>query len=218
MLRRKARPLVALALAATVALAVAEPRATRAQPRGGAPTLGHLALAWLHGDYRAPIVCEIDEVPRRALRRVRIVPGPSGTHRPSDRIVFHDLEAPAGTRCHDELGNDEPNLIGSVTLVWEGRDDRPDLAEHEFSETLRREGGFSFPIATGALRMGAAGTPVAELSPVDFKGGRARVRAVTRGTDAFRRLADFGPRRKLVLVLEAPDGARLELDLVAFAP
>ena len=39
---------------------------------------------------------------------------------------------------------------------------------------------------------------------------------VDRGTDAYRRLADFGDRRKLGLVLEAPDGTRLSFDLVQF--
>jgi hypothetical protein len=39
---------------------------------------------------------------------------------------------------------------------------------------------------------------------------------VQRGSDAYRRLADFGQRRKLHLLLEAPDGTRLGFDLVQF--
>ena len=74
---------------------------------------------------------------------------------------------------------------------------------------LRKEGGFQFQIRAGRLRLGAPGKPASALREVDFSGGTADIRKVERGSDAFRRLADFGERRKLSLALEAPDGTRL---------
>jgi hypothetical protein len=132
-----------------------------------------------------------------------------------NRLAFFDLEAPEGTRCHDETGGEQPNAIGSLALDLEVRA-RPDTAQRDFELALRREGGFDFRIRAGKLRLGAPGEPSSALREVDFRGGKAEIRKVERGSDAFRRLADFGPRRKLTLLLEAPDGTRLSFDLVQF--
>ena len=73
-----------------------------------------------------------------------------------------------------------------------------------------------------ALHQRGEGTFIAvgdeALQEVDFSGGTARILTVERGTDAFRRLAEYGDRRKLTLVIEAQDGTRLNLDLVQFGP
>jgi hypothetical protein len=132
-----------------------------------------------------------------------------------NRLALFDLEAPEGTRCHDETGGEQPNAIGSLALVL-GVRARPDTAQRDFALALRREGGFQFQIRTGRLRLGAPGGAASALREVDFSGGTADLRKVDRGSDAFRRLVEFGERRKLSLVLEAPDGTRLSFDLVQF--
>jgi len=189
--------------------------ATGQAPGGASATLNELALEWTRGDYRAPLICEIGGVPYRALRRVLVTPGPREAQLPMNRLAFFDLEAPQGTRCHDETGGEQPNAIGSLALTLEAIS-RPDTARRDFDVALRREGGFGFRIRSGRLRLGAPGEAADALREVDFAGGRADIRMVDRGTDAYRRLADFGERRKLGLVLEAPDGTRLSFDLVQF--
>jgi hypothetical protein len=184
-------------------------------PGGPSPDLNQLALEWIRGEYRAPLICEIDGVPYRALRRILVSPGPRNTRTPMNRLALFDLEAPEGTRCHDETGGEQPNAIGNLALVLEGRS-RPDTAGRDFDLALRKEGGFQFRIRTGRLRLGAPGEAASALQAIDFSGGTADVRKVERGSDAFRRLSDFGQQRKLSLVLEAPDGTRLSFDLVLF--
>jgi hypothetical protein len=201
-----------LAVFAALALAVAA-RATAQEA-----SLSELALQWLHGDFRAPLICEIEGAPHRAVRRVRILPARQLTHRPTDRVVFYDLEAPTPTRCHDEKGAAEENVIGAVSLVHESRRDRPDTASHDFADALRRSGGFDFRIADGVLRLGEPGAPLDSLRSVDFAGGTAEAREVRPGSDAWRRLGDFGPRRKLSLTLVARDGTRLAFDLAELEP
>jgi hypothetical protein len=197
-------------------LILAVPTAAVAQsPSRLGPGLDELALEWIRGEYRAPLICDIDGVPYRVLRRVLVSPGPRGARTPMNRLAFFDLEAPEGTRCHDETGVDQPNAIGSLGLVLEVRS-RPDTAQHDFDAALRRKGGFEFKIRTGLLRLGAPGDKTSALREVDFSGGKAGIHKVERGSDSFRRLADFGQRRKLSLTLEAPDGTRLSLDLVQF--
>ena len=181
--------------------------------RGGLSTL---ALLWTQNDYRAPLICEIDGQPMRALRRVKIQTGPQTSTRALNRLSFRDLEAPPGTRCYGEEGGDQPNVIGNVTLVFDGRS-RPDTAQHDFDETLRRKGGFTFRVASGLLRIGKASATPDSMDAVPFKGGRVTVSVVRRGSDAFRRLAEFGPREKRILTLEAPDGRTWSFDLVAWA-
>jgi hypothetical protein len=179
------------------------------------PGLKSLALEWARGEYRAPLICEIDGAPHRALRRILVSPGPRNSRTPMNRLAFFDLEAPAGTRCHDEMGANQPNAIGSLALALETRA-RPDTAQHDFDAALRREGGFEFQIRAGRLRLGAPGVDPDTLPVVDFSGGTAEFRKVKRGSDAFRRLAEFGQLRKLTLVIEAEDGTRLSFDLVQF--
>jgi hypothetical protein len=186
------------------------PRAAAAQG------LRDRVLAWPQGDFRAPLVCVLDGNPRQALRRVRIHPAPR-TALPSVRITFQDLEAPPGTTCGGVSNQDEPNVIGALDLVFEGRN-QPDTGELDFRNALRRDGGFSFKIRGGRLRIGPASDPSAALQSFDYTGGTARVQAVAPGSDAARRLAAFGSERELQLELDA-DGARhLAFDLVELPP
>lgn len=170
-----------------------------------------LAFAWAEGDYRAPLTCTIEDVPRQALRRVLIAPRARRATRPGVRVTFFDLEPPPGTRCSSVSGADEPNLTGSVELVWDGRS-RPDTGPVDFRNSLRRDGGFDFVIETGRLRI-APTEGGAEARVVDFAGGSARLEEVRPGSDAARRLAAFGGRGHRVLRLEAAEAPALAFDL-----
>lgn len=171
-----------------------------------------LALRWVRGEFRAPLVCEIEGVAHRGLRRVLVEPGPGRVSPEVNSLRFYDLELPAGSRCVTETRGPSPNVTGAVSFLRRGRS-RPDSAQRDFAATLRREGGFSFEIASGKLRIGPSQDPDA-ARVVDFRRGEARFEEIRRGSDAWRRLADLPGRRKLKLRLEAPDGTSLEFDLV----
>jgi hypothetical protein len=185
---------------------------------GPAPAQGlrELAYAWAQGDFRAPLACVVDGASRQALRRVRIHPAPRGAL-PAVRVTVYDLEAPPGTRCSGLANAEEPNVIGVVELVFEGRS-RPDTGEVDFRNALRRDGGFAFRIEQGKLRVGAADAPAGALASHDYGGGSARISAVPPGSDAARRLAAFGGRRQLHLELAAPGAPALVFDLVDLPP
>lgn len=201
--------------ASLVALLLLLPAALPAQGPGGrgSPDLRVLALEWARGVYRAPLLCELGGETRRGLRRVLVRPGPRGGREPTNELAFFELEVPEGTRCHDALGAAEPDVAGVLRFAAD-TPSRPDTARHDFAATLRREGGFRFDVRAGRLRVGPAGAEAKALEPVDFAGGALEIRRVERGSDAWRTLSDFGPRRKLRLTLEAPDGTRLAFDLV----
>lgn len=172
-----------------------------------------LAYAWARGDFRAPLACVIDGASRQALRRVRIHPAPRGAL-PAVRVSLYDLEAPPSTRCAGLANAEEPNVIGVVQLVFEGRS-RPDTGEVDFRNALRRDGGFTFRIEQGKLRIGGAGEAASGLASHDYAGGSARILTIPPGSDGARRLATFGPHRQLRLELEAPGAPALAFDLVA---
>lgn len=184
--------------------------------RAGEPDLARLALQWVRGDYRAPLLCEFEGRPHRGLRRVRIAPGPPSAARPSDRILFFDLEAEQATRCFSDLGSEEPNLVGTLEISFPGPS-RPDTARRDFDAALRRSGGFSFRVERGRLRVEPIGAGSDGAREVDFAGGSATISRVERGSDAARRLGEIPGRRRLRLVLEA-DETRWEFPLVEVAP
>jgi hypothetical protein len=170
-----------------------------------------LALAWALGDYRAPLACVLDGTARQALRRVRIHPG-RPSDRPSVRLNFHDLEAPPGISCSSMSGEPEPNVVGELELVFEGRS-RPDTGEVDFRNALRREGGFTFRVSSGRLRIGAAGATPAELAAVDLPAGpRSGVPLRQRRASP----AAFGPSGSGSL--SATTGEKLAFELVELSP
>lgn len=213
-MRTRARPLRPLLAAGALLLL---PAVLPAQgPRGrDAVDLRLLALEWTRGVYRAPVLCELEGETRRGLRRLLVRPDSRRGRTPTNELALFDIDVPEGTRCHGVLGGDEPNVVGVLRFTLEARS-RPDTARHDFASALRREGGFTFAVREGRLRVGPPGAEPEALEAVDFAGGTLEVRRVERGSDAWRRLADFGPRRKLRLALEAPDGTRLSFDLVQF--
>jgi hypothetical protein len=187
-------------------LACALPGAAAAQG------LRELSYAWAQGDFRAPLACVVDGASREALRRVRIHPAPRAAL-PALRITIYDLEAPLGTVCTGLASRSEPNVIGALELVFEGRS-RPDTGQVDFRNALRRDGGFTFRIQQGKLRVGPAGEPESTLPSHDYTGGSARVGTVPPGSDGARRLATFGANRQLQLELAAPGAPALAFDLV----
>jgi hypothetical protein len=199
--------------AAWALAALAAPVAALAQATG--PDLNTLALLWTRGDFRAPIVCEIDGEARRGFRRIEVEPGPRAVEPPVNRLQFHDLEVPPGTRCIAEARGPVPNVIGSLAFLRRGPA-RVDTARHDFGQQLRREGGFDFEVVGGRLRAGPSEDPAA-AHEIEMKGGRVRFLEVERGSDAWRRLAEF-PGRRLRLLVEAPDGTALDFDLVELEP
>lgn len=189
--------------------------AATAQPVPGG--VSSLAVAWSRGEYRAPMICEIDGRPARALRRVVMQPGPPRGARLTGKLILVDLEAPPGTRCYGETGDDQPNLIGTLRFVMDGRTGS-DTANHDFDEILRRKGGFQFDVIGGVLRVGPAAASGDDLETVALGGSELWMEQVKRGSDAFRRLAEFPERIKRVLVLTLADGRSWRFELVEWAP
>jgi hypothetical protein len=190
--------------------------AAGAAPAAEAQGLRDLALAWVLGDFRAPLVCTRDDVPRQALRRVRVVTLPRSA-RPAVRVTFYDLEAPPGTACSGFTRPEEPNVLGALDLVFDGRT-RSDTGEADFRHALEREGGFRYRIQAGQLRSGPAGDAVDAFASHDYAGGSARFGAVPPGSDAARRLAAFHPRRSFTLEVEAEGAPSLFFELVELPP
>lgn len=201
-------------LGGSLLLALGLAAAAAAQAPG--PDLNQMALDWARGDFRSPLVCEIDGTAQRGLRRVTISPEPREVQPPVARLRFFDLDVPDGTRCGTETLRDVPNVIGTLALAHRARS-RTDTASHDFAATLRREGGFEYEILGGRLKLEPPHDPAAARE-VDFRAGRAWLGEVKRGSDSWRRLAEYPVPRKLALRLEAPDGSSLELDLVELPP
>lgn len=185
-----------------------------AQPISGG--VSSLAVLWVQGEYRAPMICEIDGHPTRALRRVVLQPAkPAGPREPrlTGKLVLFDLEAPPGTRCYAETGGDQPNLIGTLRFQLDART-TSDTAQHDFDEILRRKGGFRFDVTGGNLRVGPPEASRDKLERVVLTGAELWVEDVKRGSDAYRRLVEFGGLTKRRLVLSTADGRSWSFELV----
>jgi hypothetical protein len=196
------------------------PATSHAQLRpdgGGSPDLNDVALEWVRGEFRAPLVCEFDGLPRRGLRRLLIAPGPREMQPRANTLRIFDLDAGEATRCFDDLGAEELNVEGVIRFSLLGPS-RPDTARRDFSAALRREGGFEFEIREGHLRLERVGDANAEPRRVDFASGVLRVRTVPRGSDIERRLQDLRGQRRLTLSLEAKDGTEVRFHMVQSAP
>lgn len=214
----RSRGFLVVALASAVVLASVA-RSVRAQSSGmpGSPVdLNLLALDWARGQFRAPMVCQVDGAPRQVLRPVLIAPGTLGVAPPQNRIQFPDSEAPGVTRCTSETGTPERRVGGTLHITIRGRS-RPDTVQRDFDATMRRDRGFEYEIVSGRLRIGTFGEPDAPLREVDFTGGKASFRLVESGSDAERILADFPGRQGYTLEVSAPEGERLVFHIVRIA-
>ena len=200
-------------------LAVADLLATApalAQPSASAgPDAVEFALAWARGGYASPVICRFKEDVRRGLRRIVIGPGPRSSAQRVDRIQFFDIGASGASRCHDDLGAEEPNLVGTLLVSYTAKRPRSDTPQRDIEQELKA-GPLSFDIVSGRLRIGAATAPPESLPDVDFAGGKLRIGEVAEGSDDARRLGDFTSRRRLRLDVEAPDGTRIGIVVAEF--
>ncbi len=206
------------ALVCAVALGLAA-RDARAQSPGmpGAPIdLNLLALDWARGQFRAPMICQVDGAARQVLRPVVIAPGTLGASPPQNRIQFPDSDAPGVAHCTSETGTPEPRVGGALIITIRGRS-RPDTVQRDFDVTMKRDHGFEYEILSGKLRIAVFGEPDAPAREVDFTGGKASFRLVELGSDAERILADFPGRQGYTLELSAPEGERLVFHVVRVA-
>jgi len=196
--------------AALVALLAAGGAA--AQMGSGEPTLSDLALLWAMGEYRGPVICQVDGGPRRLARSLRIRPPESRGYRSLFILELRPLEV-GGAHCVNDLGVEEPDVAGSARITLTHRA-RPDTARKDFELELRHEGGFRYEIPSGEITVTGAGGE----RRVDLAGGAADLRRVDPASDAARMLGDVEGLPKRTLVLEARDGTRLEFNLVYIAP
>jgi hypothetical protein len=199
-----------LAAATIVLLALAVPRPALAEA-----DVTDLVLHWVRGGWRSPLLCTFAGQPVQGVRRVVIAPGPPQSERRVDRITFSALEARQAERCRNPLGGDAPNLIGTLLVGYTPKRPHSDTPRRDF-EQLLKGGRFHLDVVAGRLRVGPTAQAAESLPEVDFAGGRAEVGEIGEGSDVARVLVDFGPRRRLWLALEAPDGTRIELPLVQF--
>jgi hypothetical protein len=178
-------------------------------------TVVDLVLGWVRGDWRSPLLCTFDGETHQGLRRVLIVAGPPQSERPVDRVTFQDLDARSASRCNTALGGDAPNIVGTVLLSYTDARPYSDTPQRDFKELLRG-GRFDFGIESGRLRIGSPKDAVEKLPEVDFAGGHARITDIPATSDTARLLHEFGPRRRLRIVLDAPNGTQVDLPLVEF--
>jgi hypothetical protein len=183
-----------------------------AQGRTG-PDAVDFALAWARGGFASPVVCRFADRAQRGLRRVVIAPGPRTSELRVNRVQFFDLEATGAERCHDELGADEPNVIGTLYVTYTARRPRSDTPERDLKQDLER-GPLEFAIERGRLRIGPAAEPAASLRDVDFAGGKLELGPIAAGSDDAKRIADVPGSREVRLVAEAKDGTRVAVPLV----
>jgi hypothetical protein len=183
-----------------------------AQTRG-APDAVDLALSWARGGYASPVVCRFADRAQRGLRRVLIAPGPRTSELRVDRVQFFDLGADGAERCHDELGGEEPNVIGTLYVTYTAKRPRSDTPDRDLQQDLAR-GPIEFAVDRGRLRIGPAATAPEALRDVDFARGTLRLGRIEPGSDEARRVADLPGARSLWLEALAADGTRVALPLV----
>lgn len=179
----------------------------------GQPDAADFALAWARGSYASPVVCRFPDGAKRGLRRVLIAPGPKTSEQRVDRMQFMDLAAAGAERCADELGAEEPNVVGALYFTYTPRRPNSDTAERDFKHDVE-SGAVPFEVVRGLLRIGPAGSAADTLKEVDFAGGKLRIATIPPGSDDARRIADLAGGRRLRLEVEAKDGTRLGLALV----
>ena len=195
-----------------IALLVLAPALALAQPRGG-PDAVDLALAWSRGSFASPVVCRFGDRAERGLRRVLIAKGPRTSEQRVNRVQFFDLEAPGSAGCVDELGADEPNVIGALYVTHRSRRPHSDTPERDMKQDIER-GPIEFEIVSGRLRVGSASKSPDALRDVDFAGGTLSIGLIDPNSDDARRIADLPGTRELRLEAVADDGTRVVVPLV----
>lgn len=206
------RPKLAALCAIAASLAVSS---ASAQQGSGGPDIVDLALGWARGAFASPVVCRFDDKVERGIRRIVIAPGPRSVERRVDRINFVDLGASGGTRCLDELGAEEQNVVGTLFVTYTAKRPRSDTPQRDFDQEMK-SGPLAFSIVSGKLRVGSATLPSESLPEVDFEGGKLLLGPVEHGSDDARRLSEFEGERRLRLDAESPSGVRFQMPLVEY--
>jgi hypothetical protein len=194
------------------ALLASAPWLAAAQTRTG-PDAVDLALAWSRGGFASPVVCRFGDRAERGLRRVLITKGPRTSEQRVNRVQFFDLDAPGSSGCVDELGAEEPNVIGTLYVAARSRRPRSDTPERDLKQDLER-GPLEYEIVSGRLRVGSASKPADALRDVDFGGGTMRIGIMEPGSDDARRIADLPGLRQLRLEVVADDDTRIVVPMV----
>lgn len=206
-------PFRRLAAACASAWLVCFALAASAQSRRG-PDVVDIALAWARGGFASPVVCRFAELgARRGLRRVIIAAGPRTSEQRVDRVQFVDLDAKGAERCTDELGMDEPNVVGTIYVTHMSKRPNSDTPERDFQKDVER-GPIVFEVTRGRLGIGAPGGEISALRDVDFAGAKLTLAPIKPGSDDARSIADLPGTRQLKLDVEAKDGTRVALPLV----
>jgi hypothetical protein len=204
-----------LALALAIAASIAAGSAAAQPGAGGGPDTVDLALAWARGGFAAPVLCRFGDEVKRGVRLIVIAAGPRSTARRADRVSFIDIGAAGGTHCRDELGTEEPNVVGTLIISYTPKRPRSDTPQRDLEQELK-SGPLSFDIVGGKLRVGDATQPVESLPEIDFDGGALRLGTVARGSDDARRLGDFAGERQLRLEVESRDGTTFGMPIVEY--
>lgn len=202
-------PPVSFLLLASLVLA---PSLAAAQARSG-PDAVDLALAWSRGAFASPVVCRFGERAERGLRRVLVAKGPRTSEQRVNRVQFFDLDAPGSDGCVDELGAEEPNVIGTLHVTHRSRRPHSDTPERDLKQDLER-GPLEYEIVGGRLRVGSAAKPPDALRGVDFGGGTLRLGIIEPNSDDSRRIADLPGKRQVRLEVIAEDDTRVVVSLV----
>jgi hypothetical protein len=172
-----------------------------------------LTLSWAHGSYIGPVICSLPGGPMRVARKARITPP---RRRKQRRITFRLEIDPMGTgeaRCTNELGDPEPEVQARAGIYYDGPP-RPDTARRDFQQMLRRDGGVSFRVESGQMRIGAGDAG----RTVSLKDAKVEIRPIPVGSDAARILGSVGELAKRTLILEASDGTRVLMHAVHVVP
>lgn len=201
--------IASLLLVASLAIA---PALSVAQTRSG-PDAVDLALAWSRGAFASPVVCRFGERAERGLRRVLIATGPRTSEQRVNRVQFFDLDATGSTGCLDELGAQEPNVIGTLYVTHKSRRPHSDTPERDLKQDLAR-GPLEYEIVSGRLRVGPASQPSDALRDVDFAGGTLRIGMIEPNSDDARRIGDLPGLRQLRLEAIADDDTHVVVPLV----
>jgi hypothetical protein len=209
--------ITALALLVGIGVSGVAARATAQRPGAVEEiTVADMALDWARGRFASPVICQIDSQsdgrPVRGLRRLLITPGPRQVRPRVNRIVFVDMEVSDASRCVSELAGEVPNVTGSIQIRLPTSRHR-DTAKRDFRELMRRKGGIDFDIVSGGLKIQPITQPESAARTVDFRGGRASLHDVGKGSDLSRLLAPFDSPRKLSLEVSARDGTKLSFPL-----
>jgi hypothetical protein len=210
------RPTLVLPCAAAALLVLAAPGLP--PPAKGAEShedIVDLALGWARGGFASPLICRFGDSVHRGIRRIVVTPGPRTSPERLVRVQFFDLDARDAVHCDNELGGDEPNVIGALYLTYVAKRPRSDTPERDFKEELG-SGALTYPIVRGALRVGPVQAAAEGLRLVDFSGGKAELRTIKPGSDNARRLGDLPGNRRMLLELDASDGTHLAFPMVEY--